>query len=70
MRLNVVCFTLAGAVTAERVQAFLARLRANGRVFLSPTVYQGVPAVRAAFSNWRTQEADLELAWQALQSCL
>jgi glutamate/tyrosine decarboxylase-like PLP-dependent enzyme len=70
VRLNVVCFTLAGAMTAERVQGFLARLRADGRVFLTPTVYQGVPAIRAAFSNWRTQETDLDSAWQAMRSCL
>ena len=53
-----------------RCLVVLARLRTDGRVFLTPTVYQGVPAIRAAFSNWRTQEVDLEIAWQAMQSCL
>ena len=66
VRLNVVCFTLAGRPSAEQVQAYLAALRATGAVFLTPTVYQGRPAIRAALSNWRTQPADVDQAWEAL----
>lgn len=69
VRLNVVCFTLNGDVTAEKVKTFLAKLRDDGRVFMTPTTYQGVPAIRAAFSNWRTEEKDLEVAWQAMLEC-
>lgn len=71
VRLNGVCFTLAadGPVSAAAVSAFLERLRRDGRVFLTPTTYQGVPAIRAAFSNWRTELADLAIAWQAMQDC-
>lgn len=68
VRMNVVCFTLAGEVDAARVGAFLARLRDDGRVFLTQTVFQGTAGVRAAFSNWRTREEDVEIAWQAIQS--
>lgn len=67
VRMNVVCFTLAGEPTAGEVSAFLARLREDGHVFLTPTRYQGEPGIRAAFSNWRTGEADVESAWAAMQ---
>jgi glutamate/tyrosine decarboxylase-like PLP-dependent enzyme len=68
-QLNVVCFTLkapdgdsAGAV--QRLQRWL---RDDGRAFFTPTMLQGRPGLRAAFSNWRTEAADVALAWQALQ---
>ncbi|MCP5094050.1 MAG: aspartate aminotransferase family protein [Chloroflexi bacterium] len=66
VHLNVVCFTLSNAPTMETVQAYLARLRDDGRVFLTPTIYDGQPAIRAAFSNWLTADADLEIVWQAM----
>jgi glutamate/tyrosine decarboxylase-like PLP-dependent enzyme len=67
VRLNVVCFTLAGEVSAERVDRFLAAVRRGGKAFFTPTTYRGVPAVRAAFSSWRTRAEDVEVAWQALE---
>ncbi|MBL8299035.1 MAG: hypothetical protein JNN30_11915 [Rhodanobacteraceae bacterium] len=70
VRMNVVCFTLNGSVDAERVKTFLQKLRDDGRVFMTPTTYKGTPGIRAAFSNWRTEEKDVEIAWQALMACL
>lgn len=70
VRMNVVCFTLAGETDAEDIRYYLTRLRDDGRVFMTPTVYQGTAGIRAAFSNWRTQEEDVEIAWQAMQYCL
>jgi len=70
VRLNIVCFTLKrpeGAPSLEDIRAFLARLREDGRVFLTQTVHDGVPGIRAAFSNWRTTDKDLDLAWSALR---
>ncbi|GAA2245409.1 MULTISPECIES: pyridoxal phosphate-dependent decarboxylase family protein [Kitasatospora] len=64
VRLNVVCFTLAEEPTAERLAALAAEL--NEEVFLTPTRYAGVPALRAAFSNWRTTDADVRRAADAL----
>ncbi|GHI03757.1 amino acid decarboxylase [Streptomyces cellostaticus] len=58
VRLNVVCFTLAEDASPERVDALAQAVAASGEAYLTPTVYDGVPALRAAFSNWRTTEAD------------
>lgn len=60
VRLNVVCFTLAEDPTQERVADAVAELAASGEVFVSPTVYEGTPGIRAAFSNWRTTRDDLD----------
>jgi glutamate/tyrosine decarboxylase-like PLP-dependent enzyme len=68
VRMNVVCFTLADA-TAENVKNFLANLRDDGRVFMTPTTYLSTPGIRAAFSNWRTEEKDVEIAWGAMLDC-
>jgi hypothetical protein len=68
--MNVVCFTLAGDVSGDRIKAFLSRLRDDGRVFLTPTMYREIPGIRAAFSNWRTTAEDVEIAWQAMTECV
>ena len=67
VRLNGVCFTLAGEPTLAEIHDFLARLRDDGRVFLTPTQYKDTPAIRAAISNWQTAQDDLEICWQTLQ---
>jgi glutamate/tyrosine decarboxylase-like PLP-dependent enzyme len=58
VRLNVVCFTLSENPVQERVDALARAVAASGEAFLTPTVHAGVPALRAAFSNWRTAEDD------------
>ncbi|MEU9116801.1 pyridoxal-dependent decarboxylase [Streptomyces sp. NPDC048483] len=65
VRLNVVCFTLADGPTPERLAALADELAAEA--FLTPTVYAGQPALRAAFSNWRTSEADTQRVARALE---
>jgi len=67
VRMNVVCFTLAGEGAAGEIDGFLARLRADGHLFLTPTRYRGEMGIRAAFSNWRTTAADVASAWDAMQ---
>lgn len=66
VRMNVACLTLRGDRTPERIAAFLSTLRDDGRLFLTPGNFGGVNGFRAALVNWRTTEADLDLAWQAM----
>ncbi|OJG88609.1 amino acid decarboxylase [Enterococcus silesiacus] len=67
VNLNVVCFTLKQeSVTAEMIKQFLATLNQQGDVFMTPTIYNGVSAIRAAFSNWRTESKDVEIIWKSL----
>jgi glutamate/tyrosine decarboxylase-like PLP-dependent enzyme len=65
VRMNVVCFGLKDP-NPERNAALVRALRDDGRVFLTPTEYQGRPAIRAAFSNWRTTASDLEVVGEAI----
>ncbi|GAA3014742.1 pyridoxal-dependent decarboxylase [Streptosporangium longisporum] len=58
VRLNVVCFTLAS--TPDRIDEVADAVTGSGEAFLTTTVHDGVPALRAAFSNWRTTEADVD----------
>ena len=59
VRLNVVCFTLTDSPTPQRVAEVARRIASGGETFLTPTVYNGQPALRAAFGNWRTRPPDL-----------
>jgi glutamate/tyrosine decarboxylase-like PLP-dependent enzyme len=64
--LNVVCFTLDDHPTAERVAAIADAVAASGETFVSPTLLHGVPGLRAAFSNWRTTDADVPRMFDAI----
>jgi glutamate/tyrosine decarboxylase-like PLP-dependent enzyme len=67
VRMNIVCFTIKqNNISVDAIRALLNAVRDDGRAFFTPTVYQGVPAIRAAFSNWLTQKEDVEIAWEAL----
>lgn len=71
VQLNGVCFTLATQVPSmDMINDYLDRIRADGRLFLTPTSFHGTPAVRVSITNWRTQLTDIEQAWQALHDCL
>lgn len=62
VRLNVVCFSVPGDV-----HAVAGAVADTGEAFLTPTVYDGVPALRAAFSNWRTETADVDRIFAVLE---
>jgi glutamate/tyrosine decarboxylase-like PLP-dependent enzyme len=68
VRLNVVCFTTKEEQQRKEIlESTLAKLNKNAKVFITPTVYNGVPCLRAAFVNWRTQEKDIAIAIKELQ---
>lgn len=70
VRMNVVCFTLKETATFDEIRSFLNAIRDDGRVFFTPTLYKGTPAIRAAISNWQTSEADIQLAFDVLKEVL
>jgi glutamate/tyrosine decarboxylase-like PLP-dependent enzyme len=61
VRLNTVCFTLAGEDGQLQVSAFLEKINQTGKVFMTPTIYNQRKGIRAAFVNWRTTEKDVDL---------
>lgn len=68
VRMNVVCFTFNQENPGtNEIATFLSKIRDDGRTFFTPTNYKGVAAIRAAFSNWQTTEADVIIAFQALK---
>jgi glutamate/tyrosine decarboxylase-like PLP-dependent enzyme len=67
VRLNVVCFTLADRPTTQRIEAVAHAIAESGRSFVTPTVYGGIPALRAAFSNWRTTATDVKIVVEAVR---
>lgn len=69
VNLNIVCFALREGGTEER-DAFLEHLLKDGRAYLTPTHFDGRPAIRAAFSNWRTEDEDLKIIKNALAGAL
>ena len=66
VRLNVVCATLAGEPTKERVDALVRAVADSGEAVITPTTYGGTPGFRVAFSNWRTTESDVDRLCAAL----
>ena len=70
VRLNTVCFTLKGEEHQDQVFEFLRILNDQGVVFMTPTVYGGKNAIRAAFVNWRTTVDDVLMAIEELNQVL
>ena len=67
VRLNTVCFSL---IDENLVVSFLNKLNLGGKVFMTPTFYNGKKGIRAAFVNWRTSAGDVELATTAMLEIL
>ncbi|HEY5826370.1 MAG TPA: pyridoxal-dependent decarboxylase [Cyclobacteriaceae bacterium] len=68
VRMNVVCFTFNKEnLSMEEIKTFLDKVRDDGNVFFTPTLYKGTPAIRAALSNWLTEEKDIDITTEVLQ---
>ncbi len=67
-KLNVTMFTGPGSDDDNR--ALLTRINATGKLFMTPTIYGGRFGFRAAFSNWRMQDHDMEIVRNAIDSVL
>jgi hypothetical protein len=50
----------------ERIQSILKFLRKRGKIFITPTVYNGDTCLRAALVNWRTSKEDIDIATEEL----
>ncbi|MGH2549312.1 MAG: pyridoxal phosphate-dependent decarboxylase family protein [Thermomicrobiales bacterium] len=64
--LNIVSFRIAPPNLSDDAQDAFTRvtcrtMQENGKVFVSPTIWQGRPAIRAAFDHWATNAEDVEL---------
>jgi glutamate/tyrosine decarboxylase-like PLP-dependent enzyme len=66
VRMNVVCFAPKDDISFEMIQEFLKSITEDGRVFFTPTIYKGTPAIRMAISNWQTIASDIDFAIVAL----
>lgn len=71
VRLNMVCWRyVPDELDAEATDQFnrdaVAAIQRDGRVFLTPTRWQGKQAIRCAFDNWATQAADVEILQQTV----
>ncbi|MES9965443.1 MAG: pyridoxal-dependent decarboxylase [Candidatus Sedimenticola sp. 20ELBAFRAG] len=64
--LNVVVFR--PRIDDEEIGKWLQALNSTGQVFMTPGIWQGRPAIRAAFSNWRTTDEDVVLICQILDT--
>jgi glutamate/tyrosine decarboxylase-like PLP-dependent enzyme len=70
IRLNNVCFTLKGNHNQENVSQFLTHLNDRGKVFMTPTVYEGRKGIRASFVNWRTTENDIKIIIEEMKESI
>lgn len=65
VRLNVVAFTfkhLSEASKAALIPKFMKRMDERGKIFMTPTHYNGQHGFRAAFVNWQTTSIDIQIA--------
>lgn len=69
VRLNTVCFTVKEETgRAERIKSILNMLNEKGRIFVTPSVYNGRPCIRVAMVNYRTGMEDIEIGFIELMN--
>jgi glutamate/tyrosine decarboxylase-like PLP-dependent enzyme len=65
IRLNVVCFKLKD--DSGKTAAFLNLINKRGKVFMTPTTFNGNVCIRAAFVNFRTSKEDIQIAMREME---
>lgn len=60
VQLNITCIELEAGADMPSMRQLQRRLVEAGEVFATPSIYQGRPIMRLAFSNWRTSREDLD----------
>lgn len=70
VRLNTVCFTLKDNAKQDEVGKFLEMLNSTGKVFMTPTFYNQHNGIRAAFVNWKTNETDVQLIFETMNTVI
>jgi len=69
--LNGVCFTLnRHNITTETINKYISKLKENGKIFITSTVYKNTPALRISVTNWQTNRRDIQITWKALNEAL
>lgn len=67
VRLNVVLFHAKGIATAAENAQLIKHINATGKIFITGTVYDGMPGMRIAICNWQTDIGeDLSAVVEAL----
>lgn len=61
------CEGLSDKESDNKTAEMLAKINQDGRIFLSPGEWQGRKIIRAALSNWQTDESDIDVAIQVLK---
>lgn len=70
VRLNNICFTLNEFSKDGEVQNFLDELNQTGKVFMTPTKYNGIKGIRCSLVNWRTTEKDIDLVFSEMDKII
>jgi len=70
VRLNNISFTLNEFSEGEEVQQFLNALNETGKVFMTPTQYNGTKGIRCSLVNWRTTEEDIDLVFKTMEEII
>jgi glutamate/tyrosine decarboxylase-like PLP-dependent enzyme len=72
-RLNGICFTLldgSECVDQHTLNQIVEKIQSSGKLYLSPTTYKGIPALRISITNWSTEMTHVEKTWDALQEIM
>lgn len=71
VRMNGIVLTLAGeGITHRSIQEYLLRVQSGGDLYMTPTVYFAVPAMRISVTNWRTTPQAVQHAWNGMLRAL